>query len=316
MKKIQSIHLHVFRNDEHCEYHVVFGDLVPQFKTVEELVATLFLTHTNLLNREKQLLNTMHKSDYTKLIAEAAHRVDHAIIGMRGVVEATLHHFNPATAEAARSILNRIDAFGHLTRKAYEEETIDVNLLIEDFQGSYAAKVTLVGLTAWVTELQAAETEFETLLGERSVESAHKPQEQFRDVRREIDDVYNRMVDRINAAATLDDAGAYYEFVDQLNAQITYFNNHAHQRARKNLSAGEACVIEPIDLQHYTGKAITPVPAVHYREEGKPTVELVFGKDFTTTYRNNVNVGMAEIVVHGKGGYRGQKTVTFAIARI
>jgi hypothetical protein len=54
---------------------------------------------------------------------------------------------------------------------------------------------------------------------------------------------------------------------------------------------------------------------VHYCEEGKPTVKLWLGKDFSVTYKNNVKVGMAELTIHGKGDYKGQKSVTFNIAR-
>lgn len=37
--------------------------------------------------------------------------------------------------------------------------------------------------------------------------------------------------------------------------------------------------------------------------------------DFSVTYRNNVNVGTATLILHGKGAYKGQKIVTFNIAR-
>ncbi|MDR3236031.1 MAG: hypothetical protein LBT48_04805 [Prevotellaceae bacterium] len=53
----------------------------------------------------------------------------------------------------------------------------------------------------------------------------------------------------------------------------------------------------------------------HYREEGKPTVELVFAKDFDVTYKNNTDVGTADLTIHGKGAYKGQKLTTFNIAR-
>jgi hypothetical protein len=54
---------------------------------------------------------------------------------------------------------------------------------------------------------------------------------------------------------------------------------------------------------------------VHYREDGKETVQLSLGADFAVTYKNNVHVGTAELTIHGKGAYKGQKTVTFNIAR-
>ncbi|MDR1153330.1 MAG: hypothetical protein LBL04_01360 [Bacteroidales bacterium] len=54
---------------------------------------------------------------------------------------------------------------------------------------------------------------------------------------------------------------------------------------------------------------MTPIPAVYL--EG---VELFFAKDFTLTYKNNVQRGVAEIGITGKGNCAGRKTVTFHIA--
>ncbi|MDR1407611.1 MAG: DUF6261 family protein [Tannerella sp.] len=86
-------------------------------------------------------------------------------------------------------------------------------------------------------------------------------------------------------------------------------------RLPKDIGAGDHLVFEPIATQAYTGKAVTPLPKLHYREEGQPTVELVFTKDFFVTYKHNVDVGSARIFIHGKGAYKGQTSTTFNIAR-
>jgi hypothetical protein len=236
---------------------------------------------------------------------------------MRGVTFAALHHFDPTTVDAAQSLLNRLDAFGRITRKSYEEEILNVNLLISDLlSAEYSAKATLVGLSPWIQELQNAESDFEHLIEQRNVETSQKPQGRIRNIRLELDTVYHRIVDRIDAAATLEDGASMYDdFIAELNARITYFNHHTHQQARKDISVGDACVIETLSDQTYTGKAVTPLPHVFYREEDKPTLELVFAKDFFVTYKNNVDVGMADLVIHGKGAYKGQKKTTFNILR-
>ncbi|MDR3261023.1 MAG: hypothetical protein LBT78_04225 [Tannerella sp.] len=42
--------------------------------------------------------------------------------------------------------------------------------------------------------------------------------------------------------------------------------------------------------------------------------QSVNSKDFTVTYRKNIEVGTADLIIHGKGAYKGTKTVTFNIA--
>ena len=62
-------------------------------------------------------------------------------------------------------------------------------------------------------------------------------------------------------------------------------------------------------VQLYTGKALKPVPVV--KMGGKT---LRNGTDYTiTSYKNNVRVGTATVVVTGKGDYTGSKTGTFRI---
>jgi hypothetical protein len=117
----------------------------------------------------------------------------------------------------------------------------------------------------------------------------------------------------LNAGAAMGTAG-FAEVIDRLNPDIEHMNEQFH-RAKKDLSTGDHTVVEPIPTQAYTERPVTVVPNVHYREDGKETVRLTLGKDFDVTYRNNINVGTAELTIHGKGAYKGQFTVTFNIAR-
>ena len=58
----------------------------------------------------------------------------------------------------------------------------------------------------------------------------------------------------------------------------------------------------------YTGKKLTPAVTV---KKGSKTLKK--GTDYTVTYKNNVKVGTAKVVVKGIGAYSGKKTVTFTI---
>lgn len=297
---------------------IVFRDLILKFPAVQTLVAPFYDSFAELLDREKQGINVMQKSDYTLQIAEADRRIDRTLVGMRKIIMAALHHFDPAVVEAARSLRNRLEAFGNIVRKAYEVKIPDVNILISDFRSDkYATKVALAGLTPWINELQSAETAFEHLIVLRNTESAQKPRERLRSIKNRLSVTYRHIAGYINAAVTLENAtaapGTYGEFIAELNVEIAYFNRYTHHHARRDIGAGGHCTVESIPGQPCTGKAVTPLPTVCYREEGKPDAELVFARDFTVTYRNNVNPGMADLIIHGKGAYRGQKKITFTI---
>jgi hypothetical protein len=50
------------------------------------------------------------------------------------------------------------------------------------------------------------------------------------------------------------------------------------------------------------------MPQVRYEDR-----MLVFATDFTVTYSNNIQRGNTELIVHGKGEFKGKKIVTFNI---
>jgi hypothetical protein len=314
MEKIRTLRLRVLRNAAHGKYMTIFLDLVMKFPAVRNTVATFAGEFAGLLDRENNLINVMSKSDCTEQIACAAGRMNRALTGMRGAIVAALHHFEPAVAKAAKSLLNRYTAFGNITRKSYEERAFAVDLLLADLRDSeYAAKVAAVGLTPWLGELRDAREAFLELLERRVVETSEKPQGRLRTVMRELETVYHRMTALITAAAMLDNSGAYDGFIAQLNAEIDYFNIHSHHHAVKNLGVSGVCVIESIPVQTCTGKPVTPLPKVYYREKDKPAVELVFSRDFHVSYRNNVKTGTAHLILHGNGAYRGRTETSFNI---
>lgn len=40
---------------------------------------------------------------------------------------------------------------------------------------------------------------------------------------------------------------------------------------------------------------------------------LILDKDFTVSYQNNLNIGTAQVVITGNGGFTGTKSVKFKI---
>ncbi len=60
----------------------------------------------------------------------------------------------------------------------------------------------------------------------------------------------------------------------------------------------------------YTGNTHTPAVAVYY--SGKA---LVQNTDYTISYANNINAGVATASIAGKGNYQGKKTAYFTIKK-
>ena len=66
--------------------------------------------------------------------------------------------------------------------------------------------------------------------------------------------------------------------------------------------------VRPIPAQTYTGGPIYPAVSVWHG-----ATQLVMGEDYTVSYQNNVNVGVATIVITGMGDYAGTRLAFFDI---
>ncbi|MBR6223974.1 MAG: Ig-like domain-containing protein [Lachnospiraceae bacterium] len=80
-----------------------------------------------------------------------------------------------------------------------------------------------------------------------------------------------------------------------------------------------SCTINDIDVQTYTGDALTPKITVKASLTGRALIE---NKDYTVQYSDNVNMGTAKVVATGKNDqvgsksrFKGSTTVNYAITK-
>ncbi|MDR0413395.1 MAG: hypothetical protein LBH61_06320, partial [Dysgonamonadaceae bacterium] len=67
-------------------------------------------------------------------------------------------------------------------------------------------------------------------------------------------------------------------------------------------------VIRTIPDQVFAGVPVTVMPEVFFEGE-----QLVFAEDYEVTYKDNHQPGTAALIMHGKGAYKGKKSVSFNI---
>ena len=323
MKKLQAIYFRPLPLDAHLRYHELFESLLSAAgETVLAAVAALLPLYRAALAKEQRLLDWVRKSELTKKIADADGALGAVLVSINSTVTIGRHSTMPAIKASGERVYHMIQELGSIQRKPYDSQVGDVNALLRNFGGDYAQDVANLGMAMYVQQLQSALNTFESLLGQRSVEQIAKPDYTAKAVRKEIEGVYHQIegVVDVNASVAGSTAAPFAAFIDRMNPDIERINAEFH-RAKKDLSQPGATTIPPIPVQQFTEKPVTPLPAkVLYTENKgedtvKPTVELFLGKDYAVTYKNNIDVGMATLIVHGKGDYKGQVTLRFNIAR-
>jgi hypothetical protein len=304
--KILKVHFSHLRNEAHYQFLLLVQNLFERYPSVAAIVSELSPRFGELLTLEGQLTDAVRASEYTAELAEADRRVDRDIVGINAAVKSALHHFDPEVVKAAQSLELRLKSFrGEIEKKSYEEESAAVKILVAELQTTCSAQVAKVGIYDWVAELSAAQAVFEQLFITRNTEYANRPQQRLREVRKQIEAVYRLMAERIDAWGVINGEAASAPFVGELNKEIVYFNEHTHRHAKTDIAHA---VVASIPDRPYAGEPVIVLPEVMY--EGK---KLVFTADYELSYKNNSAPGTASLTVHGKGAFKGEKTVSFNI---
>jgi hypothetical protein len=282
---------------------------------IRTALALLIPGFNSWLVKEGDVLNWVRKSELTKQIAEVDQRIDHILGSINNSVQASLNSPDNVTKETAVRVQIMLKNYGNVARKPYTAKAGDIRAILAQFAGEYETDETTLGLSVWISALTNEFDTFNNLLAQRKEQQIEKPDLNSVQVRKGIEDVYRQMVIVLDSNSALGTSPDFDAFIERINFDIDFFNTEYHH-AKKDLSELGHTVIEPINTQVYTGEPISVIPKVHYLEDGKPTEKLVFAKDFSVTYKNNINIGMAELTVHGKGKYKGMKSIAFNIAHI
>jgi hypothetical protein len=304
--KIIAILFSYLRNEAHYQFLLLVQKLFVSYPAVAAIVADLLDEFNSLLTLEGQLVDSVRSSEYTVELKAADKRLDRCIIGIINAINAGLHHFDPAIVNAARRLEILLKAFrSNIEKKSYEEESAAVKILIADLLGEYAPQVALLNLGPWVAELSAALDDFERIFLLRADQRATKPKKRLTDMRKQIDLIYRKIMERIDAYTIMNGEASTADFVNHLNEEVTYFNEHNHRHAKKNIAKAN---INSIPDQTYYGEPVIVLPEVFYDGD-----KLVFTKDYELAFHDNNAVGTASLTVRGKGAFKGNKSVSFNI---
>jgi hypothetical protein len=304
--KILKIRFSYLRNEAHYQSLLLVKKLFETYPNVAAIVSTMLPSFHALLTLEGRLVDVVRSSGYTGQLVEVDKRLDRGLVGLNTAVNAALYHPDVSAVKAAGRLKVRLKAFyGEIERKAYEEESAAVKILVADLQGNYAPQVSLLGLSVWVNEIADAQSLFEQIFLQRSAERAALPKDKLTDVRKRIEAVYRGLVERIDAYTTMNGESVTGTFISRLNDEITYFMEHSHHQAKKNI--GKA-VIASIPDQAFDGNPVTVMPQAAF--DGR---ELIFTVDYELSYHDNSAPGTASVTLHGKGAFKGKKTVSFNI---
>lgn len=312
MIKFKSLRFKSLPNDAHCGF---FADatkaLAEAGSDVKDVVEPLDKELDRLYVIENDNLKWYRKSTITAAIVVTNRRLGKAMTSLSTHIKLARRSPHPTVAAAAEALYVMLHSYGTLSSKSYLARIADVGAILSHLTGELAADVQTAGVAEWIPEITATRNELAALLKERDAHSLEKPKTTFKEVRKEIEKVWHQITVIVNGGVALHFSKDFEMFINSLNPEIERLNNKYHH-AKINIALSEPA---PVPVQKYTGYPCTPALNVLLVTPKDGTIKLELGKDYNVTYKHNINVGNAECTIHGKGAYKGRKTVTFSIER-
>lgn len=231
--KIEIIHLSHLRNEEHFQFHTDFKNLTETSDPALLGIAPAWADYLLQYNNEREALDVIRKSAVTDELAEADALRDNTYKGLRDALKSAGRHFLAEKQQAAARLKVVLDHYNGMSIKPYDEETAAINSLLAEL-ANHVADLTLLGLSEWVSELQANNQAFDSLKKARYSEIASKTQLRMKETRVLSDDAYSHITERINALAIVNGEAANAAYINELNQRIASYSNLLARRKGRN----------------------------------------------------------------------------------
>jgi hypothetical protein len=310
-----------YTNADHVEFHETTYDICDRNKNVIDAPVPLAVYLTKV-TQEAKIYKWSRGSEFTAKKAEIDSNRDRTLSGITGLLHSFEKHFDPSIRDNAKHVLHLINNYHGLEHADYDAETAGIDSILEKLNSDdYILAVQALNLGPWLEELGRENTLFKSYAVDAEQEQVEKPDITPKAARRETDEALRVITRRVTALIDLNGPESYAAFVGEYNVHVNHYNTLVHEHygrlhAKTDITDGE---VDPIPVQPYTGKPVNVIPSVSVRKKAKDgtvtVVELVFSKDFTVGYRNNVEPGTATLYIDGIGKYTGQIIAIFNITR-
>jgi hypothetical protein len=301
MKQFVYLYFNYLPNGAHFEF---FDRATKEVAGAGADVQSALGTLTGELNewfaKETACFLWIRKSALTADIVAAKRHLDHMLTGLSIQIRGARHDADPAVAAAAERLYVMRRSYGNVMNSPYLAEIGATAAILSHLGGDLAADVLTTDMAHWTATIEAALNDMSRLIRARETLSSGKPRETFPDVRRGIERVWRQIVNLVDSGAALNASPGFAALIDRLNPGIGMLNDEFHT-VRHDLAAA---ILSPVEPQKHTGLPCTPVPEVRYVTARGETRALSLGRDFGVTFKNNINPGMADCTVRGKGRYK------------
>ncbi|MDR1645604.1 MAG: DUF6261 family protein [Tannerellaceae bacterium] len=154
------------------------------------------------------LLEILRKSIYTQKIENLDRMRQDLFRALYGMTKIMKKQPEPTRKVAAHHLYNLLRSYyKNVIDTSYAKKSSTLYNLMQDLHGDYAADISLLNLSEWVTPLEKAEQDFLELYRKRRQENINKPKENLLEIRRQAELIYTAMMNHLDGQLLADGLG-------------------------------------------------------------------------------------------------------------
>jgi hypothetical protein len=226
--KLVRVKTNLLPNELHFRFHTENDQMYNKYGPSPLGIVTLFPTFHAKLADLDTALERIPKSADTARIVVADNEFDISYSGLHSYVRSCLHHYTPSVRRAAENVNVIFEHYGDIGRQPYHQELASSFNLLQDVR-KRTADVSAMSLAPWLTAHEQAATALAALLNERTGETAKQTELRVREVRRELDELYQQITNRLDAMININGRNFVAGFVAEYNAHATEYKNKLAQ---------------------------------------------------------------------------------------
>ena len=202
MKKEYGITSLTVRNLENNEFFQLMSESMEEIAAFNKANKVDAIYTTKLAEMEQllaKLQGGLHQTKSSKLVTsldQADRERDDALATLQSLVRAFARVKDAATLEAYEALTQLLKNYAGLTRTTLEKETEGINHLLQELKKpAYQAALAKLHLESHVERLAAAQKAFDKTYKERLTELKGKSPSQNKELRNQLQEVYDFLVD-------------------------------------------------------------------------------------------------------------------------
>jgi hypothetical protein len=225
MNKIEFFNLYNLRNNEHFQFMTDLDKLIILYLATELGIDNLYPAFKSALNAEDTAIRIELGSLKSKTIEQLDKLRDRILTAISLRIKSALLSPFDDEIESAEALIRVVDLYGDVRNISYNEESAAITNLVSNMQlRPNTDHMNKVGITTWVAELKRVNEQFMVLFNERNSELSVRDSGDVRSARKQLDPIYEKLVEKINATIVLETAKPVVAaFVGEHNQKIEYY---------------------------------------------------------------------------------------------